>query len=90
MSGIIGAPEEMYHIDFEKILYRILMILLGCYLFVLVTDLLGIFDINSSVLRRFFYQYEMGYMGKSTSYSFYYKFFWKTCPLLLLLFGSNL
>ncbi len=54
-------------------------------------DFLGIVDVNSIwFMRTAFYDYGMGFMGKSSMYSFYYKIFLKSSPLILLVINESL
>lgn len=49
-------------------------------------DLLGFISVNGpNAIRDAVYKYDMGIMGKSSSYAVYYKVFMKASPLLLLL-----
>lgn len=48
-------------------------------------DIIGIIDVNTGVIRKFIYDWEIGYMGKSHNYAAYYKIFLKTSPLLVFL-----
>lgn len=75
-----------YEIDYEKILMIMLKILALLTVCILVFDLLGVIDVNRGIVNSFVYEYDMGIMGKSPRYASYYKIFFKSSPLLVLLF----
>ena len=75
-----------YNIDYESILIRCLKFL--CYAIILIAllDFFNIYDVNAmNPVRAFIYENQMGVIGKSESYASYYKLFFKTSPLLIVL-----
>lgn len=75
-----------FNIKYEKIFMKIIFFLCIFILFLAIMDIFGIKDINSSNIRDFIYKYKMGFIGKSSQYSFYYKIFLRTSPLIVILF----
>lgn len=74
-----------YAINFEDILIKaIYFIMITTILFVLL-DMIGFLNVNSGFVREIIYGYNLGLMGKSLDYPFYYKVFFKTSPLLVVL-----
>lgn len=54
-------------------------------------DTMGIVNVNSIwFMQTAFYDYGMGLMGKSPTYSFYYKIFLKSSPLILLVVNESI
>ena len=75
-----------FDIDYENILKKSLKILCYITLLLVILDLLGIADVNSSnAIRNFIYDNNIGFIGKSSEYAAYYKVFIKTSPLLIVL-----
>lgn len=75
-----------YNIDYESILIRCLKFL--CYAIILIAllDFFNIYDVNAmNPIREFIYENHMGVIGKSEAYAAYYKLFFKTSPLLIVL-----
>lgn len=81
-----------YNIEYDKILEKSLWILAGITLFIFLLDFFHIFDVNSvtNPIRQFIYNYDIGYIGKSSAYPLYYKIFIKTSPLICILLFVNL
>ena len=77
-------------IDYDLIFERSVIILAFFILFLFLADIFGIYDINSSPIRDFIYTYEMGFVGKSSAYSLYYKIFLRTSPLIIYIYAKAL
>ena len=77
---------RFYNINYEKKLMVMLEILALFTICILLLDIMGVSDVNTGGVNTFVYKYDMGVMGKSSAYAVYYKIFFKTSPLLLLLF----
>lgn len=74
-----------YKINYEKNMMFLLQLLAIATIAIVFLDIIGISSVNgSNALRNFFYQYDMGLMGKSVAYAAYYKVFFKASPLLLI------
>lgn len=76
---------DKFRIDYRLIVTRLLEIMLAFMICFASLDLLGFIDINTSIITTFIYSYDIGMVGKSTDYFSYYKIFFKTSPLFLLL-----
>ncbi len=75
-----------FNLDYEMIVIKALRILCYITLLIVILDLLGIANVNApNAIRNFIYNYNIGFIGKSTAYAAYYKVFIKTSPLLLIL-----
>lgn len=75
---------KYYEIDFEFLLMKNLRLIIILTLLIALFDLIGIIDVNSNkFLYKFFYEYNIGLIGKSSLYPFYYKIFFKTSPLFV-------
>ena len=75
-----------YNINYEAMLIKCLKILCYITLLLVILDIAGISDLNvHTPIRKFIYDYGIGYVGKSFAYAAYYKVFIKTSPLLILL-----
>lgn len=80
---LLLIPIMVYEIDFEVILTKLSWIIVFVTLTVLILDLFNILDINgNNFLRNFWYNNEIGMMGKGHIYSGYYKIFMKSSPIL--------
>ena len=80
---------DYYYIDYENILLKSIEVLAIIIIFIALLDIVNIIDVNSGPIRDFIYAHEIGYIGKSCQYPFYYKIFIKSSPLLVfLLFKS--
>lgn len=76
-------PILNYKIDYQRIILKTSWIIVFITLAILIMDLVGIIDVNSSnLIHDFFYEHEIGMMGKSSIYSGYYKIFMKASPIL--------
>ena len=75
-----------YNINYEKILIRSINIIMLMTLALVLLDLLNIINVNYGFFRNnIMYKYGLGLMGKSSTYPFYYKIFFKTSPLIVIL-----
>lgn len=83
---LILIPVFNNDIDLEKMICSFLCIEAILVVSIVMLDILHIFDVNDSPIRSFYYYWGMGFMGKSQSYAAYYKVFFKTSPMLILLF----
>ncbi|SHM12991.1 O-antigen ligase family protein [Ruminococcus flavefaciens] len=80
-----------YDIKYDKYLLRIVGGSVLLIVLIVLIDFIGVVDINSPwFMRNAFYDYGMGIMGKSPMYSFYYKVFLKSSPLIVLLINDSL
>ncbi|NLM44523.1 MAG: hypothetical protein GX201_11010 [Clostridiales bacterium] len=80
---------DYYYIDYENILLKSIEVLAIIIILIALLDIINIIDVNSGPIRDFIYAHEIGYIGKSCQYPFYYKIFIKSSPLLVfLLFKS--
>lgn len=74
-------------LDYKKMFYAgtwIITILTVCPY---ILDIIGIIDINqSNFFRDLFYKYDIGLMGKHSSYYLYYSVFLYASPLMIFLF----
>lgn len=52
-------------------------------------DILEVINVNNGEIRDFIYYWQIGVIGKSVKYPFYYKLFLKTTPLLLFLLDDS-
>ncbi len=77
-------------IDYIRIIMicTAVMAVLTCLL--VLFDIVGIADLNDSMFLRLFYKYEIGFMGKSSRFSQYYKVFFRTSPLLIFFLDFTL
>ena len=86
---VIPIYEKNY--KFRDYLYYLLMGLACITVLLVFADKLGVFDVNgSNIIRTFVYDTDMGVMGKSSEYAFYYKVFFKTSPLFVILLYESL
>ncbi len=83
---LIIVPVLYNDINFEKMISVILFVEAILVVSIIALDVLHIYDVNDSPIRKFYYDWGMGYMGKSHAYAAYYKVFFKTSPMLILLF----
>ncbi|WP_062532643.1 hypothetical protein [Jeotgalibaca dankookensis] len=75
-----------YKIDFEKILLKSIKIIMITIVSLALLDIVGSIDVNTGFFRNeIMNKYELGFMGKSPFYPLYYKIFFKTSPLLVIL-----
>lgn len=75
-----------YDINYERMLFSLLQIMVIFTLVIVLLDVVGFINVNEdNFIRNAFYTYDMGVMGKSSSYAVYYKVFFKSSPLLILL-----
>lgn len=83
---LLVAPIKYYDIDYKKI-FLIAVCIMGIWtLLLFLGDFISLYNINDdTIIRRFIYENNIGVIGKSSSYSFYYKIFIKTCPLIVFL-----
>jgi hypothetical protein len=81
---------KKYQIDYEKILINSIIVLAAFVGLLAIMDIMGIMDINSGIITRFIYDKDIGYVGASVFYPFYYKIFLKTTPLIVLLLFHSL
>lgn len=83
---LILVPIIENNIDYEKILMKFLTLEAVFTVFIAFLDIIGVININDSTqFRTFFYQYGVGYLGKSSAYSSYYRIFLKCSPLFIYL-----
>jgi hypothetical protein len=71
--------------DYIRLVNSSLIVVMVITNLIVIFDLLGFLNVNSSFINDFFYTYDIGIMGKSTYFSFYYKVFLKSSPLLVIL-----
>lgn len=77
---------KRYEIDFEGILIKSIKIIMFATVLLALLDLIGIINVNTGFFRNeIMYGYGLGLMGKSPLYPFYYKIFFGTSPLLVIL-----
>lgn len=75
-----------YKIDFEKILIKSITLIAFATVVLALLDVAGLINVNTGFFRNeIMYGYGLGLMGKSPLYPFYYKIFFKTSPLLVIL-----
>jgi len=75
-----------YKIDFEKILLKSIKLIAFATVALALLDVSGLINVNTGFFRHeIMYGYGLGLMGKSPQYPFYYKIFFKTSPLLVIL-----
>lgn len=74
----------LYNIEIEKILIWVLTSLAILIVTLVILDMVKIANINDSSIRDFIYKHNMGFIGASTTYTFYYKVFFRSSPLLIL------
>lgn len=77
------------NIDIGSKIIKILNIQVIFILALVILDMIGIMSINNSPIRDFIYKHDIGYIGKSINYPFYYKVFFKTSPLLIIALFNN-
>lgn len=81
---------QFYDIDYDKIFLRAIYIIFIFTLLIVMLDILGIANVNGNFFREnFMYGLGVGLMGKSSTYPFYYKVFFRTSPLMVLLLFKN-
>lgn len=102
LSGILGGVYcctmillvpiiSNYDINYKKILMICSFAIATWTLIMLIGDMAGLFNVNANTsMREFIYNNNIGIMGKSSSYSFYYKIFIKTSPLVVFLLAYSL
>ena len=79
-----------YGINFEKILLKVIKLILLATILLVLLDLIGIINVNTGFFRNeIMYGYGLGLMGKSPYYPFYYKVFFKTSPLIVFFLFKN-
>lgn len=77
--------------SFKKHVLLLLKVMSVCVLLIAIADVVGTFDVNgANFIRNSFYKYGMGMMGKSHAYSSYYRIYFKTSPLLVLLLDDSI
>lgn len=77
---------KYYDMDYEKILVKAISLIAFLTLLLVIMDLLKIIDVNTGFFRtNIMYGYGLGLMGKSPAYPFYYKIFFRTSPLIIIL-----
>lgn len=75
-----------YEMDFEKKLIRFIKIIMTMTILLALFDAIGLINVNGGFFREeVMYGYRIGLMGKSPLYPFYYKIFFRTSPLLVIL-----
>lgn len=75
-----------YKIDFEKILIKSITLIAFATVVLALLDVAGLINVNTGFFRNeIMYGYGLGLMGKSPLYPFYYKIFFRTSPLLVIL-----
>ena len=75
-----------YKIDFEKILIKSITLIAFATVVLTLLDVAGLINVNTGFFRNeIMYGYGLGLMGKSPLYPFYYKIFFRTSPLLVIL-----
>ena len=73
-------------IDYEAMMFRLLQIVAIMTLAIVLLDAAGFTNVNGdNLIRNVFYALDMGVMGKSQRYALYYKVFFKSSPLLIML-----
>lgn len=88
---LLMIPIIEYDLPFKRQLLGLLKLMAVSTLLIAAADMMGIVDVNASnVLRESFYKFDMGLMGKSTMYSSYYRIFFKTSPLLVILIDESI
>lgn len=97
LSGYAGVFFLLYiivaekKIDYERVLMFLLKILSIVIVTIVILDMLHFFDVNAdSGFKTFVYEHDIALMGKSSMYAAYYKVFFKTSPLLLILVNHSL
>lgn len=76
---------KYYDINYEKILTKSINFVVFMTLSLVLLDLIGVIDVNTGFFRNnIMYNYDIGLMGKSQEYPFYYKIFFKTSPLIVI------
>lgn len=82
---------QRYNIDYKRILFNSIYVIVFFTLLFFILDFFGIYNINSSfALKDFFIENETCIMGKNPQYPLYYKIFFKTSPLVVLLLFDGL
>lgn len=77
---------KKYEVKYENILLNTIKALVMFTLLLMMLDIFKLINVNAGMLReKIIYGYSIGLMGKSMSYPFYYKIFFKTSPLFVLL-----
>lgn len=75
-----------YEIDFERVLIKSIRLIMIATISLALLDIVGVIDVNTGFFRNnIMYGYGLGLMGKSPLYPFYYKIFFRTSPLLVIL-----
>lgn len=82
---IIWFIINYYKINFEKLFLLSVKFLMLVIVLIWLMDVLKISDVNYGFVNAFFYDYDMGYIGKSAEYPLYYKIFLKGSPLIIFL-----
>lgn len=83
---LIIFPIIHYEIDYEKVLVKSIYIIMFITIMLAFLDLIGVINVNTGFFREnIMYGYDLGVMGKSSEYPFYYKIFFKTSPLIVIL-----
>lgn len=82
---ILIIPVMTYGINYKALFLNLLMAETVVTIGIVCLDMVGIINVNEvNEIRNFIYEWEIGFSGKSSVYSAYYKEFSKTSPLLLL------
>jgi len=77
---------KKYEVKYEKILLNTIKALALFTLLFVILDIFKFINVNAGMFReKIIYGYGIGLMGKSLEYPFYYKIFFKTSPLFVLL-----
>lgn len=88
---LIAVVVIEYKIEYKKYFINFLDLLSYAILLLFLLDFFRIIDINENqFIRYFFYELGAGMIGKSSSYSVYYKIFFKASPLLVISFSVHL
>lgn len=73
-----------YKLDFEKIFYSSIYVMVYIIISIFLFDLFGVFDVNQmNPIKSLVYRLDIGLMGKSPEYYFYYSIFLYASPLLI-------
>jgi hypothetical protein len=77
---------KKYEINYEKMLVRVISCIVFLTLLLALLDLMNLIDINTGFFRNeIMYKYDLGLMGKSIEYPMYYKIYFKTSSLIVIL-----
>lgn len=88
---ILVIVIKEFEVPYEKQFMFLLKVMAISTILIVLVDAIGLIDVNeNNFLRRAFYNYDIGLMGKSPNYSAYYKVFFKTAPLLVILLDYSI